>query len=328
MSKALVLHGGAGAWRTRPGVEKSVEAVKKCTKQAWNILSSTNSALEAVVEAVKCMEDSGYLNAGSGSAPNLLGERELDAGLMTSTGLMGAVAAIKSTRNPVLLAKIVAEKTPHVLLAGENADKLALLYGLPPLPPTPPHVVERYKEALKKLVSGNVEDAYYKSIRTFISENTLRSLVQELVGAFDTVGAVAVDDSGVLAAATSTGGVILKLPGRVGDTPIPGAGFYATERVACSSTGIGEYIIRAMPCLRLDLEYSSTGNLSEAVRKVASYVEEKVGPNTMGFIAVDKNGNMAYAYNTEAMLVGYVVDGEVVVELKPEPKIKVIEAKH
>lgn len=326
MPKAIVLHGGAGAWRLRPGVEKAVETIKKCTEQSWRLLNEVNNSLEAVVNAVKCMEDSGYLNAGYGSVPNILGERELDAGLMTSTGLMGAVAAVKSTRNPILLAKIVAEKTPHIVLAGENADRLALLYGLPPLPPPPPLVVERYRDALKKVLREEPADLYYRSLREFINNNTIYSeLVRRIIDVYDTVGAVAIDDRGVLAAATSTGGVMLKVPGRVGDTPIPGAGFYATSRVACSATGIGEFIIRAMPCLRLDLEYEvSKGDLEKVLNKLVEFVENSVGPNTMGFIGVDKSGKMFYAYNTEAMLIGYIKKGEVIVDLKPEPKVAVI----
>jgi beta-aspartyl-peptidase (threonine type) len=323
--KALALHGGAGAWRLGALAEKAVETVKKCTERAWRVLSERNSALDAVVEAVVCMEDSGYLNAGYGSTLNLLGERELDAGLMTSTGLLGAVAAVKSTRNPILLARIVAEKTPHVLLVGENADRLALLHGLPPLPPPPQHVVERYKEVLRKITSGEVADPYYKALRGFIEEGVYSKLLRRVLDVYDTVGAVALDESNVLAAATSTGGVILKLPGRVGDTPIPGAGFYADENVACSATGTGEYIIRTMPCLRLGLEYEKHGDAARALNSVVDYVNKRAGLNTMGFIAVDRSGRVLYAYNTEAMLVGYVYRGEVRVDLKPEPRVRVVE---
>lgn len=325
MARALILHGGAGAWRIRPGVEKAVEAVRDCTARAWTVLEYTGNAIEAVVEAVRCMEDSCYLNAGCGSVLNLLGERELDAGIMTSTGLIGAVAAVKATRNPIVLAKLVAEKTPHLLLAGEGADRLALVHGLPPLPPPPQHVVERYREVLKKVISEEPSDPYFAGIKRFVFSTTIfQQLASSLAGAGDTVGAVAVDDRGLLAAATSTGGIILKLPGRVGDTPIPGAGFYATSRVACSSTGIGEFIIRSMPCSRLDQEYSSTSSLEVALAKVMEHVEKTVGSNTLGFIAVSRDGEIAYAYNTEAMLIGYVEKGEVRVDLKPEPRLRII----
>ncbi|MEM4482183.1 MAG: isoaspartyl peptidase/L-asparaginase [Desulfurococcaceae archaeon] len=325
MTKALVLHGGAGAWGARPGVKEAIDDVKECTERGWAILVKTNSAMEAVIESVKCMEDSGFLNAGYGSVPNLLGERELDAGLMTSTGIMGAVAAVKQTRNPILLARIIAENTPHVLLAGENADKLAIIFGLPPLPPPPPLAIERYRDTLKKVMVEEPRDNYYKVLRDFVERNSVYSeLIKRIIDIYDTVGAVAIDDRGILAAATSTGGVSLKLPGRVGDTPIPGAGFYATTRIACSATGYGEFIIRSMPCLRLDLEYEATGNIETSLRKVTEFVEKSVGPNTLGFIGVDTRGRIFYAYNTEAMLIGYVKEGKVIVDLKPEPKVNVI----
>ncbi|MEM4717693.1 MAG: isoaspartyl peptidase/L-asparaginase [Desulfurococcaceae archaeon] len=325
MVKAIILHGGAGAWRVRPGIEKSIESIRECTKRAYSRLMGTNNSLEAVLDGVVCMEDSGYLNAGYGSVPNILGDRELDAGLMTSNGLLGAVAAVRATRNPILLARIVAEKTPHVFIAGENADRLALLYGLPPLPPMPQHIYERYRDLLRKLANEDISDNYYQRIKTFIINNRqFNEIIARLVDVFDTVGAVSLDDNGVLAAATSTGGIILKLPGRIGDTPIPGAGFYSTENIACSSTGIGEYIIRTMPCLKLDQMYRDTGDIKVALEKLYEVVEKTVGPNTMGLIGIDKYGNIYYMYNTEAMLVGYVKRGEVIVELKPEPRINVI----
>ncbi|MEM1831804.1 MAG: isoaspartyl peptidase/L-asparaginase [Desulfurococcaceae archaeon] len=328
MVKALILHGGAGAWRIRPGVEKSIEAIKNCTVQSWKVLNETNNALESVVEAVKCMEDSGYLNAGYGSVPNLLGERELDAGLMTSTGLIGAVAAVKATRNPILLARIVAEKTPHIILAGENADRLSLMFGLPPLPPVPAHVAERYRDSLKKVFGESSPDSYYESIRKFVENNKLfHELIRGLINVSDTVGAVAVDDNGMLAAATSTGGIILKLPGRVGDTPIPGAGFYASRNIACSATGWGEFIIRSMPCLKLHLEYEATRDIELALSRVMEHVNNTVGSNTLGFIGVNEKGKVFYAYNTEAMLIGYVKKGEVIVELKPEPNVGVVDVR-
>lgn len=324
MTKSIIVHGGAGTWRVRPGVEKAIETVKNCTERGWKVLLETDISLEAVIEAVKCMEDSGYLNAGYGSVLNLLGERELDAGLMTSSGLMGAVAAVKATKNPILLARIVAEKTPHIMLAGENADRFAIMHNLPPLPPPPWHVIERYKELLLKIIKDQPSDSYYKALRDFVNNDVYYNLVRNLVNVFDTVGAVAIDGKRVLSAATSTGGISLKLPGRVGDTPIPGAGFYATSRVACSATGIGEYIVKSMPCLRLDLEYELIGDLDKALYKVLEYIERNTGANTLGFIGVDREGNIFYAYNTEAMLIGYAFEGVFKVDLKPEPKIKVL----
>jgi beta-aspartyl-peptidase (threonine type) len=319
MVKALILHGGAGSWRDSRVIDKARETIRNCTIRAWRILIDKNNAVDAVVEAVKCMEDSGYLNAGYGSVLDILGDRILDAGIMSSNGLIGAVASVKATRNPVLLARIVAEKTPHIILGGEGADMLARIYALPPLPPPPRHVVERYRESLDKLLRGEIKREYWLLIRSFIEENKLfHKIINDILNVSDTVGAVAIDDNNVLAAAVSTGGVILKLPGRIGDSPIPGAGFYASDQVACSATGFGETIIKTMPCLRLS-EYMRNGlSFREAMDKVMEFVDETVGRDTMGFIAVDRKGNIGWRYNTEAMLIGYISrGGEVIVDHKP-----------
>ncbi len=313
----ILLHGGAGSWKTSPVKEKAMEVVRRCTEHAYKVLLNSGAS-DAVVEAVKCMEDSGYLNAGWGSVLDLFGGRSLDAGYMDSMGNIGAVAAVTATRNPVVLARIVALETPHILLGGEGADRLAILKHLPPLPPPPKHVSERYRQALEKLFKGEVR-AYGKAILEFLSKNKdYEALVRSIAEIGDTVGAVAIDANGLLAAAVSTGGIILKLPGRIGDSPIPGAGFYASTETACSATGWGEQIIRSMPCMMLDRFYNETGDFEKALDKTIEYVESAVGKDTMGFIAISKNGELGWRYNTEAMLIGYVdEEGKIVVKDKP-----------
>lgn len=312
----ILLHGGAGSWKDSPVKEKAMEVMHRCTRHAYNVLLNSGAS-DAVVEAVKCMEDSGYLNAGWGSVLDLLGGRSLDAGYMDSTGNVGAVAAVIATRNPVVLARIVALETPHILLGGEGADRLAILKHLPPLPPPPKHVYERYRQALEKLFKGEVK-VYGKAILEFLSKNKdYEVLVRSIARIGDTVGAVAIDANGLLAAAVSTGGIILKLPGRIGDSPIPGAGFYASAETACSATGWGEQIIKSMPCMMLDRFYNETGDFEKALDKTIEYVESTVGKDTMGFIAVSKNGELGWRYNTEAMLIGYVdEEGKIVVNDK------------
>ncbi len=317
MRPNIILHGGAGRWTRAKHVDKAQEVVAKCTKKGMSVLRNNGSAIDAVVEAVKCMEDSGYLNAGVGSVLDFMGGRSLDAGVMDgSTGRIGAVAAVTATRNPVVLARIVMEKTDHHLIGGKGADLLAFLNGLPPLPPPPPHVWERYQEAVKKLLEGKPE--IYKKITDFLENyDFIRKIIEEALDTGDTVGAVAVDNMGRLAAAVSTGGVIMKFPGRIGDSPIPGAGFYASEYTACSATGIGEKIIECMVCKQLDTYYRETRDITAAAEKTIEYVNKLVGENTLGFIAVDKNGEIVWAYNTEAMLVGYYENGEVRTTIKP-----------
>ncbi|WP_440059392.1 isoaspartyl peptidase/L-asparaginase [Thermogladius sp. 4427co] len=316
--KALALHGGAGSWRDSEVKDKAMNAVKNCAEHAFKVLTELNSAVEAVVEAVKCMEDSGYLNAGAGSVLDLFGGRSLDAGLMSSNGLLGAVAAVRKIRNPILLARFIAENTPHVLLAGPDADELGLTIGLPKLEQPPLHVVKRYKDAIRKLLAGELKDVYYSKLAVLIGKNEVLKELISSIGRADTVGAVALDENNILAAATSTGGVILKYPGRVGDTPIPGAGFYSSENLACSATGYGEIIIREMPCLKLDYYIRNGLDLQTAAERIIAEATTRHGPGNMGFIAVDKRGDIVARYNTEAMLVAIVgVDGSITVTDKP-----------
>jgi beta-aspartyl-peptidase (threonine type) len=319
MVKALILHGGAGSWKETKVKEKAIEAIRNCTLEGWKVLNTTNNSVEAVISSVACMEDSGYLNAGVGSVLDLHGGRSLDAGLMSSNGLLGAVAGVRKIRNPIKLAKIIAEETPHVLIVGEEADNYGLIRNLPLLPPPPLHVYERYIESLKKLFSLEVKTEYGGKLVEYLAKNSnIKQALKKIAEPGDTVGAVAIDDNQVLAAATSTGGVSLKLPGRVGDSPIPGAGFYASNNIACSATGIGEYIIRTMPCLKADIEYSRFDDAWKTAYSVIKEATKAVGTDTMGFILVDNKGRIAYAYNTEAMLIGYVNEkGEVVVNDKP-----------
>jgi len=318
MVKALILHGGAGAWRSYPAerVEEAKKTIGECAKRGWIVLEEGNDAVKAVIESVKCMEDSGVLNAGWGSVLDLLGDRSLDAGIMSSTGLIGGVGGVKATRNPIILAYIVATETPHILLVGEGADMLARLKNLPPLPPPPERLLRNYSDLLKKLLKKESTRPYIDALWKFLDHNPdYLDLLKKMAAVYDTVGACAVDDKGVLAAGVSTGGLFMKIPGRVGDSAIPGAGFYASNNTACSATGIGEKIIVTMPCRKLDEVYSNTPSLSEAADKVIDYVNKQVGSDTLGFIAVDHKGEVVWRYNTEAMLVARVIDGSVEVYL-------------
>jgi len=318
MVKALVLHGGAGAWSlsTQERREKAKRVIEECTKRGWKKLEEENNAVEAVVESIKCMEDSGILNAGWGSVPDLFGERGLDAGIMASNGLLGAVGDVRATRNAIELARIVAEETPHILIVGRGADELARVKGLAPLPPPPQRVVELYHKYLEKVVEGKYTRPYIDALRVFLEKNPdYRRILKKAVVVSDTVGACALDDTGLLVAGVSTGGLLLKLPGRVGDSSIPGAGFYATDRIACSATGIGERIIKTMPCMMLDQVYREKGILEETANTVLKYATRLVGEDSLGFIAIDYKGGIVWKYNTEAILVGYVREGEISVEL-------------
>ncbi len=270
----IILHGGAGRWRE---LDKALDVLEECAKKAMN----ARDPLEAVIKAITCMEDSGALNAGRGSVLDLMGARSLDAGIMTSDGKIGAVANVRFTRNPILLAKEVMNMR-EIIISGHGADMLAIKKGLPPLPPPSEELVRKYNE-LKK------------------------GIPKEFSWVADTVGAVAFNGRTIVAG-TSTGGLWLKFPGRVGDTPIPGAGFYA-RRVGCSSTGIGEKIIMSMPCLKLDMYYD--GDLERAMDKVMDEVEKTVGGDSVGFIAISERGEIGFRYNTKSMPVAVVEEGKV-----------------
>ena len=274
---AVIVHGGAGGW-SRDRLGKVEEAVRTGAARGLE----TGSA----VEAIAALEDSGVLNAGVGSVLTFDGRVEMDAGIMYGDYKAGAVAAVTYPRNPIRLADWVARNTPHVIIAGRQADRLAETLGLEPHPGPSPGAIERWRR-LRENPRGPIAEANAR-----------------LYGG-DTVGAVVVNGSHV-AAGASTGGVALKLPGRVGDSPIPGAGFYAVDGLGgCAATGIGETIILGRPCLRaLDLLAQGLG-VEEAARRAVEEHTSIFGPDNLGIIVLDASGSAAAAMNTEGMPVGY-----------------------
>ncbi len=220
----IVVHGGAG--RIEPEREEAVlKGVQRARDAGWAVLAAGGSALEAAVAAVRVLEDDPAFNAGTGSALNRQGFVEMDAAVMVGEGLrFGAVAAVRDVKNPVLLAREVMD-SEHILLSGEGASLFARERGIPRHPP----------EAL-------------------ITERALRrwqKIRRQGGRTSGTVGAVALDAEGNLAAATSTGGIVDKRVGRIGDTPLVGAGTYAEAGLgAASATGEGEYLARALVAYR------------------------------------------------------------------------------
>jgi beta-aspartyl-peptidase (threonine type) len=291
----LVIHGGAGAIpkeRRTPETEAEVRAaLAESLRAGQAILARGGAALDAVEAAVRVLEDSPHFNAGKGAVFNSEGVNELDASIMDGATLKaGAVAAVKRIRNPVSLARLVMEKSPHVLLAGDGAEAFAREQGMEWVDPSYFHTDRRFKELQeakereKKRISGHlVEDEPH----------------------FGTVGAVALDQAGNLAAATSTGGLTNKRFGRVGDSPIVGAGNYADRTCAVSGTGKGEFFIRAVAaydvCARVGYQRAT---LVEAADAVLAHIADLGGEG--GLIAVDLQGNVAMPFNTAAMYRGHV----------------------
>ena len=268
MHPVIVAHGGVGS-----GIEYK-EDVVSAVKAGYEALLAGKSALEAVIITVKALEDNVKFNAGYGSYYNLAGEIEMDASVMTSDGRCGAVACVHGVKNPVLLARAVMD-TPHVLMAGRGAVEYAKKIGLE-------FADLRSEKADKKLaeVKKKIREGYYPQW----SEKMKNIDLSEYLG--DTVGAVAMDMQGKFAAANSTGGISLKLPGRVGDSAIIGAGIYAGSEGAVVTTGIGEEIIRKVLAKSVYDKLAQLGAM-KACRWGVDQYDEGI---PVGIIAVDKKG--------------------------------------
>ncbi|MGH8308589.1 MAG: isoaspartyl peptidase/L-asparaginase family protein [Steroidobacteraceae bacterium] len=287
---ALAIHGGAGAL-PRSAMTPEVEArycggLEAALDAGAQVLARGGTALDAVTSAVKALEDDPIFNAGRGAVLTRRGRAELDASIMSGRDLAaGAVAGIEHVRNPIELARRVMEKSRHVLLVGEGAEEFALEEGLVLVPNEYFRTPER-ERALQRAQDGE---------RTW-----------ELVAPpHGTVGAVALDEAGNLAAATSTGGTTRKRPGRVGDSPIIGAGTYAKNGVcAVSATGYGEFFIRTVAAYDVcaQMEYSRR-SLADAVSTV---LREKIGRmgGDGGIIAIAADGAIVMDFNTEGMFRG------------------------
>ena len=270
-SWAFALHGGAGAVAGRDYAETEAHLAELAAACRDRLASGTR-ALDVVEYAVTELESCGLYVAGRGSAPNSAGYVELDASIMDGqTREAGAVAAIRDFANPVSVARGVMEKSPHVMLMGSGAVAFARNSGF----------VE-------------IEDpANYYRLPVGVTHDDVDGFVH------GTVGAVALDRSGSLAAATSTGGTFGKLEGRVGDTPLIGPGTWADDNIAISCTGIGEHIIRSGGASSIAFRFRSGLSLHEAVHEMLDEVKRLGGD--AGIIAVTRDGEIEMIYNSEGM---------------------------
>jgi beta-aspartyl-peptidase (threonine type) len=298
----IVVHGGAGTWqpeRSQPGLE----GVKRAAKKGFEILEKGGSAVDSVMEAVAVMEDDGAFNAGYGSSLNMEKCVEMEASIMDGKTLQaGAAGLLKDIKNPVRLARIVMEKTDHVFVVGEGAEKLARIFNLERRNPITELRLKYYEQQKKALFDGKYELP------------RLASLVKTYPELFDleTVGAVALDKNGNVAAATSTGGFPLKLPGRIGDSPLIGCGTYADNYVgACSATGIGEIAIRLV-LAKTVCSYMENGKTAqEAVELAIELVNRRILAtyNHMGLVSVDIHGGIGAAHNSPNLCWAYIKPG-------------------
>lgn len=292
---AIALHGGAGTVERHLLDEEKQklyeDGLKAAVNAGYEVLHAGGSSLDAVVAAVRSLEDCPMFNAGRGSVFNHDGKHEMDASLMNGSNReAGAVASVKNIKNPVLLAKAVMEKSEHVFLAGDGAETFAKQHGIAFEPDDyffDTFRYEQYKEALK-------ED----KIQLDHSAAGDRK--------FSTVGAVALDKYGNMSAATSTGGMTNKKFGRVGDTPMIGAGTYANnETCAISCTGHGELFIRQVVAHQVHclMKYKSL-SLEEACEQVVMKDLVEIGGEG-GLASIDHKGNICFSFNSSGMYRGF-----------------------
>ncbi len=286
MTIAIIVHGGAGEW-TSPTerVEVAVQACAEAAERGRAILLSGGSALDAVEAAVNILEDCPVLDAGRGSYPNAEGNVEMDALIMDGRDLsMGAIAAIQRVRHPISLARRVMLDSGHNFLVGPGAEAFADSIGFPRC-----------------------------DVADLLVEPSAAASAGTAAAIGDTVGAVALDLHGNLAAATSTGGTANKLPGRVGDSPLVGSGAYADNwTAAVSATGYGEALMRVVISKRV-CDFVGTGlSAWSACESAIRVLEERTGGHG-GLIAVDARGHVGWAYNTRAMPHAYATDNDPVI---------------
>lgn len=272
----IIVHGGAGDWKDER-IPVGIEHVEKAAIAGFKEMVKGGSALDAAENCTLYMESCGQLNAGRGARPNLDGVLELDALIIDGSKIdFGAVAAITGIVNPVSLARYIMEKTDFKFFAGNNA---------------------------KRIYDMMIKDSY----RYEMKEGDLKPARNGHSG--DTVGCIAVDSEGRIAATSSTGGISKKLPGRVGDSPVMGAGAYANENCGASATGWGEHIMRVV-LSRMTVLYVEEGlDAMAAARKGIQMFEEKTGSEA-GIIVADRFGNYGYALNAKAMPLA-VISGEI-----------------
>lgn len=283
---ALALHGGAGA---RQGRDYSAEIndMRRTSEAARQALRDGAHAIDVVTDVVTALEDSGLYVAGRGASPNAAGWYELDASVMNGVDQScGAIAALQGFKNPIQVARAVMDRTPHIMLAGEGAALFANEQGFAGIAD---------------------EDAYFQRAGSFESNHPPGTL------AHGTVGCVCLDSHGALAAATSTAGVFGKLAGRVGDTPLIGAGTWADAQTAVSCTGQGEYFIRVNAASQLAFRHMAGQPIDTAAAAVLEQIVAMQGEG--GLIAVNAQGHVSVPFRSQGMKRAWFSgDGEITSE--------------
>jgi L-asparaginase / beta-aspartyl-peptidase len=309
---ALAVHGGAGTIlksQMTPEKEKSYQQGLNDALTAGNeILSKGGTAMDAVVAAIKVLEDNPLFNAGKGAVFTNEGKNELDASIMDGKTLKaGAVAGVTTIKNPITAARAVMDKSEHVMMVGKGAEKFAAQQGCTIVDPAYFYTEERWKSFQKTKQTDSLQQSTKDSLKNSNGFSEWFFSPLGVGGKYGTVGCVALDMYGNLAAGTSTGGMTNKKFGRVGDAPIIGAGTYADNNTcAISCTGWGEFFIRLVMAKtisdRMELAHQT---LKDAANEM---VMKKLGAlgGDGGLIAIDKDGNITMPFNTEGMYRAYI----------------------
>jgi beta-aspartyl-peptidase (threonine type) len=312
-SFAIVIHGGAGGIKKEYFTEAQQAAYTQKLQEALNagyaVLENGGISLDAIQAAITVMEDSPLFNAGKGAVYNSDGNQEMDAAIMDGNTLnAGAIAGVNHIKNPILAARIVMDSSKHVLLSGKGAEIMAKKYGVE-MVDSSYFFTEKRMNQLKKIQGKDKTEL----------DHTAFLIKNELIDdhKYGTVGAVAIDKSGNIAAGTSTGGMTNKKYGRVGDVPIIGAGTYANN-LTCgiSATGTGEYFIRTVAAHEVS-SLIKFNNFSPA-KALNEVLFNQIGPlgGEGGMILIDKNGEVYWDFNSSGMFRGYKKsNGETKVEM-------------
>lgn len=293
MTPAVICHGGAGALLKPEDYGTALAAV---LEQAYRLLRQSGHAMEVVIEAVRLMEDDPVFNAGTGSYPTLDGRIEMDAAVMTQDGRFGGVCCISNVRNPVLVAAKVMTETDHLLLCGEGATEFARTMGFGEYEP----LTEKGLNALDRLKREG--SGYYPKLNRRLGVPGGDGAAAA-PGA-GTVGAVALDKYGKLAVATSSGGTVGRLRGRIGDTAVPGAGIYAGPTGAACCSGHGELILRLMLAKNV---VDRTTTLPGSTALALAMAEARHHKLQCGVVGMDARGSIFFGHTTPAFAYGYKV---------------------
>lgn len=289
MPIALIVHGGAGDI-SDDRIEDAKLGCRQAALAGWQVLQQGGSALDAVEAAVQVLEDNPNFNSGTGSCLNIDGNIEMDAGIMDGQSLtVGAIAAIERIKHPISLARRVLE-SEHAFLIGKGAQQFAQEQGIPTC-------------AYEDLLTEHQHSAWKNQDNTSLTFEAKTK--EEKAKKHGTVGAVAIDSQGHLAAATSTGGILNKYPGRVGDSPLVGCGFYADEYAAISCTGYGEDFIRLMIAQRAAAAVAHGVDARQAAESTIGFLSQRA-EGTGGLIVVDLNGKIGQAKNTQHLAHAYI----------------------